>query len=129
MTAAKRRTPVGHGTGGGILRASGHVQEPVRNGRNISCTLAFGGAAEKYAVAVHEHLSEHSPLSWIISEVFGDGVNLASRILTEAEPGEIVVSDAVFNNVRNKADITARDLGERRLKNVSDPVRLFVVAV
>ena len=60
-------------------------------------------------------------------DVFGDGVNLASRIQGEAEPGTIVVSEAVFNNVRNKPGITLRDLGERRLKNVSDPVRLFAL--
>jgi adenylate cyclase len=62
-------------------------------------------------------------------DVFGDGVNLASRIQSEAEPGTIVVSEAVFNNVRNKADITVHDLGERRLKNVADPVRLYAVDV
>ena len=54
-------------------------------------------------------------------------MNLASRIQGEAEPGTIVVSEAVFNNVRNKPGITARDLGERRLKNVSDPVRLYAL--
>jgi class 3 adenylate cyclase len=38
-------------------------------------------------------------------DVFGDGVNLASRIQGEAEPGAIVVSEVVYNNVRNKGDI------------------------
>lgn len=66
MTEAKRRTPVARD--GGTLRASGRVSLPVRKGRDISVTLSFGGAADAYAIAVHEHLSEHSPPSWIVAE-------------------------------------------------------------
>lgn len=52
MTEAKRRTPVDTGT----LRASGHVQDPDYSGKTIAVTLAFGGAAETYAIIVHEDL-------------------------------------------------------------------------
>ncbi len=62
MTEAKRRCP--RSPGGGTLRASGFVAEPTQEGRKISVVLGFGGAARDYAVAVHEHLSEHSPPSW-----------------------------------------------------------------
>jgi hypothetical protein len=55
MTEAKRRTPVDTG----VLRASGFVQFPERKGRLIFITLAFGGAAETYAVIVHEDLEAH----------------------------------------------------------------------
>lgn len=55
MTESKRRVPVDTGT----LRASGHVAEPVRNGRNISVTLSYGGAASDYAIPVHENLEAH----------------------------------------------------------------------
>ena len=64
MTEAKRRCPVAKD--GGTLRASGQVSQPVRNGRNISVTLSFGGAADAYAIAVHETISEHDPPSWTI---------------------------------------------------------------
>lgn len=57
MTESKRRVPVDTG----VLRASGHVQEPVRKGTNISVTLAYGGAAESYAVIVHEDLEALHP--------------------------------------------------------------------
>jgi len=59
MTEAKRRTPVDvteNAPHPGQLRASGHVAEPVREGRNISVTLSFGGAAKDYAIYVHEML-------------------------------------------------------------------------
>lgn len=55
MTESKRRVPVDTG----VLRASGHVQDPVRKGQNISVTLAYGGAAETYAIIVHEDLEAH----------------------------------------------------------------------
>src|SRR5580765_594463 len=52
MTEAKRRTPVDRG----FLRASGRVALPVREGKRISVTLSFGGAAAPYAIYVHENL-------------------------------------------------------------------------
>lgn len=64
LTEAKRRTPVAKD--GGVLRASGMVSQPVRNGRQVSVTISFGGAADAYAIAVHETISEHDPPSWTI---------------------------------------------------------------
>lgn len=52
MTESKRRVPVDTG----VLRASGRVSEPERDGTKISVTLSYGGAAEHYAVPVHEDL-------------------------------------------------------------------------
>lgn len=51
MTESKRRVPVKTG----VLRASGFVAEPERHGRNISVTLSYGGAADAYAIIVHEN--------------------------------------------------------------------------
>lgn len=73
LSEAKRRCPVA--PDGGTLRASGRVHEPVRSGNNISVTLSFGGGAIDYAIAVHEHLSEHSPPSWIAAEESGSGIH------------------------------------------------------
>jgi hypothetical protein len=64
MSEAKRRTPVA--SDGGVLRASGLVSQPVRDGRGVSVTMSFGGAADAYAIAVHEHISAHDPPSWKI---------------------------------------------------------------
>lgn len=64
MTDSKRRCPVA--SDGGVLRASGQVERPVRNGKRISVTLGYGGAANAYAIAVHETPSPHDPPSWTI---------------------------------------------------------------
>ena len=57
--------------------------------------------------------------------VIGDGVNIAARILPFAKPGEIVVTSAVRDYVWNKMTVGFGDLGERELKNISRPIRIF----
>jgi len=59
--------------------------------------------------------------------LIGDGVNVASRIHQLAAPGEIVVTGAVRDYVWNKMPIVFRDLGERVLKNISRPIRMYRV--
>jgi adenylate cyclase len=60
--------------------------------------------------------------------VYGDGVNLASRIESLAVPGSIFISDKVADEVKNQTGIFIQELGYFELKNVKDPVRLFVVS-
>ncbi len=57
--------------------------------------------------------------------VFGDGVNIASRLEALAEPGGITVSDVVQGAVRGKVDATFDDQGEQRVKNIAHPVHAY----
>lgn len=57
--------------------------------------------------------------------VYGDGVNIASRLEALAEPGGITISDAVRGAVRGKINVRFDDLGEQRVKNITHPVRAF----
>ena len=57
--------------------------------------------------------------------VFGDGVNIASRLESLAEPGGITVSDAVQGAVRGKVDATFDDQGEQHVKNIAHPVHAY----
>jgi adenylate cyclase len=59
--------------------------------------------------------------------LFGDGVNVAARLEGTAEPGGICISGAVYDQVRNKVDLSFADLGEQSLKNIGYPVRVFGV--
>jgi TolB-like protein/Tfp pilus assembly protein PilF len=59
--------------------------------------------------------------------IYGDGVNLASRIESLAVPGSIFISEKVFDEIKNHGHITARELGYFELKNVVQPVRLFSI--
>src|SRR5262249_53902642 len=58
-------------------------------------------------------------------DIYGDGVNIAARLESLAEPGGICISGDVFRQVRGKVDIQFMDMGERSLKNIAQPVRVY----
>jgi adenylate cyclase len=60
-------------------------------------------------------------------DLYGDGVNIAARLQTLAAPGEICLSQTVYDQVRNKLDLGYRPLGAHRVKNISDPVRAYAI--
>src|ERR1700761_3268923 len=55
-------------------------------------------------------------------DVYGDGVNIAARLQELAEPGGILISGPVYEQVHNKLSIGFDCLGQQRLKNVANPV-------
>ncbi len=57
----------------------------------------------------------------------GDGVNIAARIHQLCAPGEVVVTESVREHVHHRIAVEFRDLGERHLKNISRPIRVFRV--
>ena len=63
------------------------------------------------------------------NDVFGSGVNIASRIEAIAPVGGIWVSDSVQRNIQNKKDIEIEFVNEERLKNVKQPVKIYNVKV
>ena len=60
-------------------------------------------------------------------DIYGDGVNVAARLEAAAEPGEVYVSEVVASQASGKAKVGFEDLGERRLKNIAEPVRVYRV--
>ena len=58
-------------------------------------------------------------------DIFGDGVNIAARVENECEPGGVYLSCNAFEQVRGKTSFAIDDLGERSLKNIDRPVRLY----
>ena len=58
-------------------------------------------------------------------DIFGDGVNIAARLEGVAEPGSVCISDDAFRQVRGKVDVAFDDLGEKQLKNIASPVRVY----
>ena len=61
-------------------------------------------------------------------DVFGDGVNVASRIENLAEPGGICISERVYHDIRNKPVLQVAFLGEKSLKNVDYPVKIYALS-
>jgi TolB-like protein len=60
-------------------------------------------------------------------DIHGDGVNVAARLEAQAEPGGICVSQDIHRHSKGKVPVAFEDLGERRLKNIAEPVRVFRV--
>src|SRR5690348_16419816 len=60
-------------------------------------------------------------------QIYGDGVNVAARLESLADPGGICISRTVQENIRNKLSLNFEDLGEQHVKNISDAVRVFRV--
>ena len=60
-------------------------------------------------------------------DLMGDGVNIAARVEAIAEPGGICLSEDAYRQVRDKIEATFADLGDKTLKNIARPVRVFAL--
>ncbi len=58
-------------------------------------------------------------------DILGDGVNVAARLEALAEPGGICISGAAFDQIDGKLDLAFDDLGEKKVKNIKKPVRVY----
>ena len=91
----------------------------------VACAREIQGAVDedgRYQIRIGIHLGEIIESN---GDVHGDGVNIASRIQGEIDPGEIGMSKVVYDNIKNKEGLSATLLGERNLKNVTAPVILY----
>ena len=58
-------------------------------------------------------------------DILGDGVNVAARLESVAEPGGICISEAAYQQVRDRLGVNFEDAGEQQLKNIARPVRIY----
>ncbi|MBI2154626.1 MAG: adenylate/guanylate cyclase domain-containing protein [Candidatus Rokubacteria bacterium] len=112
--------------GDGIFAAFGSAVEAVRAAIAIQKDLAArnrrAAGRQPLLVRIGIHLGD---LLQEAERLYGSGVNVASRIQLLAPPGGIYVSGEVFHQVHNQAGLTFRDLGERQLRNIKEPVRIY----
>src|SRR6184192_1904159 len=60
-------------------------------------------------------------------DIYGDGVNVAARLESVAQPGGIAVSQSVCDHVGNRLSVTFEDRGAQQLKNIEKPIRVYDV--
>jgi class 3 adenylate cyclase len=117
-----RGTPVeGKVLGDGVLAVFTSARQA------IGCALRCRAASEPLGLQLH--LGIHA--GDVIREgnnVYGGAVNIAARIAAASEAGEVLVSDTVRSLARTSAGARFEDRGERELKGVSEPVRLYRVS-
>jgi class 3 adenylate cyclase len=104
----------------------------------IECALAIQGLTAGERGGLDPRPSTHDPLLLhlglhagdVIREegnVYGGAVNIAARIADASAPGEVLVSQTVRDLARTSAGVTFEDRGERTLKGVGEPVRVWAV--
>jgi formylglycine-generating enzyme required for sulfatase activity/class 3 adenylate cyclase len=60
-------------------------------------------------------------------DVYGDGVNVASRLEGIAEPGQVFISGGIYEQIKHKVVCGYESLGDRKVKNITDPVKVYRV--
>jgi TolB-like protein/class 3 adenylate cyclase/Flp pilus assembly protein TadD len=65
---------------------------------------------------------------WEDEGIYGDGVNIASRIESISVAGGVFISEKVFDDIKNQNQIQAREVGSFELKNVQHPMRVFAIS-
>src|SRR5882724_8451526 len=60
-------------------------------------------------------------------DIYGDGVNIATRLEGIADPGEVFISGGIYEQIKHKLVCGYESLGDRKVKNITDPVRVYRV--
>ncbi len=103
----------------GAVNAALEIQEELRE-------RDAGLASERrMALRMGLHMGD---VRVVEDRLYGDDVNIAARLRELASAGEICISDLVYRHVRNHLDLAYLDLGERSVKNIPDPVRVYRIA-
>ena len=115
-------------TGDGFLAMFDSPVEAVRCAIVIQQTMVGRNASLPreqwilYRIGVHlgDVIVEHD-------DIYGDGVNIAARLEGIANPGELYVSGGVYEQIKNKLVCAYQALGDRQVKNITDPVSVYRV--
>lgn len=109
--------------GDGVLATFSTVTDAV----NCACSIIEGsGQIDGLQLRIGIHQGE---VVFENNDVFGDGVNIASRLQTLAPIGGILISETVRNNVANRKEIKTRFIKEETLKHVKEPIRIYEVEI
>lgn len=112
--------------GDGFFAAFGSAVQSVRAAIAFQKELAGRnrreGGSQPPLIRIGIHLGD---LLQEGQHLFGSGVNVASRIEPLVPPGGVYISGEVYQQVRNQKGLSFRDLGERQLRNIKEPVRIY----
>src|SRR4030081_147821 len=115
-------------TGDGFISLFDSPDEAVRSGIVIQQNMVGRNASMpkhhwiEYRIGVN--------LGDVIVEaddVFGDGVNIATRLEGIADPGQVYISGGIYEQIKHKLVCGYESLGDRKVKNITDPVRVYRV--
>jgi adenylate cyclase len=118
-------------TGDGILNEFTSVVDAVRCALEIQRGMAIRNGdfipEKRIEFRIGIHLGD--VIVQPDGDLLGDGVNIAARLEGIAAPGGICLSQEAWQQVKGKIKIPVRDMGDQRLKNIAEPVRVYSVSV
>jgi adenylate cyclase len=118
-------------TGDGLIIEFRSVVDAVRCAVEVQGAMVERNAGvppdKRIAFRVGVHLGD--VLEEKDGDLMGDGVNIAARLEGICEPGAVCLSGAAYEQARDRVRETFIDLGEKLLKNVGRPLRVYVVAL
>jgi adenylate cyclase len=108
-------------TGDGFLAEFQSIQDAV----NCAIAMQSGLSSNRLSFRMGINLGDVVDDG---EDILGEGVNVAARLEGLAKPGGIVISGDVYNQVRNRVDVTYVDMGIQNVKNVSTPIRAYYLS-
>ncbi|WP_245350380.1 adenylate/guanylate cyclase domain-containing protein [Bradyrhizobium sp. UFLA03-84] len=125
-TIAAHRGRIVKTTGDGMLVEFGSAVDAVRSSAEVQSRMAEQNASAAPQQRIEFRIGIHVGDIIIDSgDIFGDGVNIAARLESIADPGGICLSDDAYRQVRSKVEATFEDMGQQNLKNIAEPVRAW----
>jgi TolB-like protein/class 3 adenylate cyclase/tetratricopeptide (TPR) repeat protein len=115
-------------TGDGMLVEFASAVDAVRNAVEIQRGMAEQNTTVPRDERIQFRIGIHvGDIIFDDDDIFGDGVNIASRLEGITEPGGIFISDDGYRQVRGKVEIVCDDMGLQPLKNIAEPMRAWRV--
>ncbi len=92
----------------------------------VRCAMDIQKEAKSQKIPLKIGIHE-GEMVFVGTDVLGDGVNVASRLEEFSQEGCITISGTVQKDIKNKAGINTKFIGDKKLKNVDDPVKVYEV--
>lgn len=122
----RHRGRIANTAGDGLLADFPSVVEAVQCAAEVQTELAARDAGRAPAAAMRFRIGVHLGDVMVDGgDLFGEGVNLAARLQSMAEPGGVLISQPVYDQVRSKLAIGYEFLGQRRPRNLDQPVPVY----
>jgi adenylate cyclase len=123
---ARNRGRIVKTTGDGLLAEFASVVDAVRCAAEVQSAMSERNADSRDAERIDFRIGINvGDIVEQEGDIFGDGVNIAARLESIAEPGGICVSSRVHEDAAGKTDYVFEDFGEQALKNIARPVRAY----
>jgi len=110
--------------GDGFLSEFASPVSAVRTGFEIQRRLRMFSPHDRLQLRMGIHLADVVVDG---EDLLGDGVNIAARVEGVAEPGSVLITRSVFDQVKRAAQLTFVKLGPQPLKNIAEPIELYRV--